>query len=67
MKQRKNMFNLTSEKTVIVLNLVEAGLWKQSNTYRDEIKQLAAVMSDTGFFDIRDIYGVLLFSHLNNQ
>ena len=67
MKQRKNMFNLTSEKTVIVLNMVEAGLWRDSSTYRDEIKQLATLASDTGFYDIRDTYGVLLFSHLNKQ
>lgn len=58
-----NNLSLTTDKVIVTLNMVESDLWKKSKTYQKEVKQLASVMSDEASqFEIRDTYGVLLYT-----
>lgn len=58
-----NNLSLTTNKVIVTLNLVESDLWKKSTKYREEVRQLASVMSDEASqFEIRDTYGVLLYT-----
>lgn len=49
-------------KTVVTLNLVESGLWKKGDTYKKEVKEFCEAMSDSNVYEIRDAFGILLFS-----